>query len=173
MTKQRATDLPRVPDPTQPENSKPGEPRLYGRPRRPDGSLSCLINWPEPCLRRAARAQTAAFPSLPASFLSVLLSSSPSLFLSLFFTMPAAEKGELIHGLTVKEVDALSKGCLEARQRAYCMSFPPPESSPRSTGPTNRSASASRSLSLSCSARGTAWRRNESRRCSTRQRRES
>ncbi|KAB2577756.1 putative cytidine deaminase protein [Lasiodiplodia theobromae] len=34
--------------------------------------------------------------------------------------MPAAEKGELIHGLTVKEVDALSKGCLEARQRAYC-----------------------------------------------------
>ncbi|OJD33777.1 cytidine deaminase [Diplodia corticola] len=26
----------------------------------------------------------------------------------------------LIHGLTVQEVDALSKGCLEARGRAYC-----------------------------------------------------
>ncbi|KAL1636409.1 hypothetical protein SLS58_009828 [Diplodia intermedia] len=37
--------------------------------------------------------------------------------------MPAAEQqqqGELVHGLTLKEVDALSKGCLEARGRAYC-----------------------------------------------------
>ncbi|GME54628.1 CMP/dCMP deaminase zinc-binding protein [Neofusicoccum parvum] len=36
--------------------------------------------------------------------------------------MPAAEhqQQDLIHGLTVQEVDALSKGCLDARARAYC-----------------------------------------------------
>lgn len=35
--------------------------------------------------------------------------------------MPAADnQGDLIHGLTVTEVDALSKGALEARGRAYC-----------------------------------------------------